>query len=235
MPSRTIYYDTETTGVRPDKDRIIEIAAYDPDRDISFVQFVNPGCPIPAESTSITGITDEMVSLAPNFEVVGKNFMEFCGHDAILIAHNNERFDKLFLEAEASRNNLIFPTWRYIDSLKWSRKYRTDLPSHALQSLREVYGFEANQAHRALDDVIMLYKIFSLMIDDLSIETVFELLSQQSDANRMPFGKYQGRLLSEVPPDYFAWLKNSGALDKSDNKDLKDALLKMGILKPLSN
>ena len=42
MPSRTIYYDTETTGVRPDKDRIVEIAAYDPDRDVSFVQFVNP-------------------------------------------------------------------------------------------------------------------------------------------------------------------------------------------------
>ncbi len=131
MPSRTIYYDTETTGVRPDKDRIIEIAAYDPDRDVSFVQFVHPGCPIPAESTQITGITDEMVCNAPNFEVVGKNFMEFCGHDAILIAHNNERFDKLFLEAEASRNNLVLPTWRYLDTLKWSRKYRTDLPSHA--------------------------------------------------------------------------------------------------------
>jgi len=231
MPSRTIYYDTETTGVRPDKDRIIEIAAYDPDRDISFVQLVHPGCPIPAESTAITGITDEMVASAANFEVVGRAFMEFCGDDAILIAHNNERFDKLFIEAEASRNNLIFPTWRYLDTLKWSRKYRTDLPSHALQALREVYGFEANQAHRALDDVIILHKVFSMMIDDLSIETVYELLSQPTDVNRMPFGKYQGRLLSEVPPDYFAWLKTSGALDKSDNKELKDAILKMGILR----
>ncbi len=230
MPSRTIYYDTETTGVRPEKDRIIEIAAYDPDRDLSFVQFVNPGCPIPSESTAITGITDEMVASASNFEAVGREFMEFCGHDAILIAHNNERFDKLFLEAEASRNNLVFPSWRYLDTLKWSRKYRTDLPSHALQALREVYGFEANQAHRALDDVMMLYNIFSLMIDDLPIETVFELLAQPTDINRMPFGKYQGRNLSEVPPNYFEWLKSSGALDKSDNKDLKEALSKMGIL-----
>jgi len=230
MPSRTIYYDTETTGVRPDKDRIIEIAAYDPDRDAKFVQFVNPGCPIPVESTQITGITDEMVCNAPNFEVIGRNFIEFCGPDAILIAHNNERFDKPFLEAEGARSNLVFPSWRYLDTLKWSRKYRSDLPSHALQSLREALGFEANQAHRALDDVIMLHKIFSTMIDDLSMETVFELLSQQTDVNRMPFGKYQGRMLSEVPPDYFAWLKNSGALDKSDNKELKDALLKMSLI-----
>jgi DNA polymerase-3 subunit epsilon len=70
-----------------------------------------------------------------------------------------------------------------------------------------------------------------MMIDDLPIEKVFELLAQPTDVNRMPFGKYQGRQLSEVPPDYFAWLKNSGALDKSDNKELKDALSKMGILK----
>lgn len=231
MPSRTIYYDTETTGVRPDKDRIIEIAAYDPDRDISFVQFVNPGCPIPAESTGITGITDEMVSNAPSYEIVGRNFIEFCGPDAILIAHNNERFDKIFIETESTRYNLILPSWRYLDTLKWSRKYRTDLPSHALQALREVYGFEANQAHRALDDVMMLHKIFSMMIDDLAIETVLELLAQPTDVNRMPFGKYQGRPLSEVPPDYFQWLKTSGALDKSDNKELKDALFKMGALK----
>jgi DNA polymerase III subunit epsilon len=231
MTRRTIYYDTETTGTRPDKDRITEIAAYDPDRNESYVQLINPGCPIPPECIAITNITDEMVANAPSFEIVGQQFIEFCGPDAVLIAHNNERFDKLFLESECTRCSLVLPSWTYLDTLKWSRKYRTDLPSHALQALREVYGFEANQAHRALDDVMMLYKIFSAMIDDLSIDKVLELLSQPTDVNRMPFGKYQGRQLSEVPPDYFAWLKNSGALDKSDNKDLKDALLKMGILK----
>lgn len=227
---KSIYYDTETTGVRSDKDRIIEIAAYDPDGDRTFVQFINPGCPIPAESTAITGITDEMVASAPGYEIVGQQFIDFCGHDAVLIAHNNERFDKLFIEAEAARSNLVLPAWKYLDTLKWSRKYRTDLPSHALQALREVYGFEANQAHRALDDVMTMYRIFSVMIDDLSIPTVLELLSQSNNSNRMPFGKYQGRLLNEVPPDYFAWLKSSGAFDKSENRELKEALSKMGIL-----
>ena len=74
----------------------------------------------------------------------------------------------------------------------------------------------------------MLHQIFCVMIDDLPIETVMTLLDQPTDVNRMPFGKYQGRLLSEVPPDYFAWLKGSGALDKADNKDLREALLKLG-------
>lgn len=230
MALRPIYYDTETTGIRPDKDRIIEIAAYDASRDVTFVQFVNPGCPIPAESTAITHITDEMVANAPSFAEVGKQFIEFCGTDCVLIAHNNDRFDKIFIEAEASRSGLTLPSWKYIDTLKWSRKYRTDLPSHALQALREVYGFEANQAHRALDDVIMLHKIFSVMIDDLPIEVVLELLNQPTDLSRMPFGKYQGRMLKEVPPDYLDWLKKSGSLDKPDNKDLKEALSKLALI-----
>ncbi len=230
MPLRPIYYDTETTGVRSEKDRIIEIAAYDPLKQASFVQFVNPGCPIPSESTTITGITDEMVAEAANFSVVGAQFIEFCGPEAVLIAHNNDRFDKLFLEAESGRCGLVLPQWKYLDTLKWSRKYRSDLPSHALPSLREVYGLEANRAHRALDDVMILYQVFSIMIDDLPIETALELLNQSTTLDRMPFGKHQGMLLSTVPRSYFDWLKKSGALDKGENRDLKEALVKLGVM-----
>lgn len=230
MPLRAIYYDTETTGVRTDKDRIVEIAAYDSTLDKTFVKFINPGCPIPAEASAITGITNEMVANAPDFATIAAQFIEFCGNDCVLIAHNNDKFDRPILEAEAARSGVKLPSWPYIDTLKWSRKYRSDLPSHALQALREVYGFAANQAHRALDDVIMLHKIFSSMIDDLPIEKVLELLNQPTDLSRMPFGKYQGRALSEVPPDYIEWLKKSGSLDKSDNKELKEALLKLSLI-----
>jgi DNA polymerase-3 subunit epsilon len=227
---RTIYYDTETTGVRPDKDRIIEIAAYDPERDVKFVQFVHPGCPIPPESTAITNITDAMVANAPGFDVVGKNFIEFCGEDAVLVAHNNERFDKLFLEFESQKSQLTLPRWKYIDTLKWARKYRPDLPSHALQALREIYGISANQAHRALDDVMMLHQIFSIMIGDLPTETVLKLLSESSAVGRMPFGKYQGRPLAEIPRDYIRWMQSSGAFGKSENRELKEAFEKLGLL-----
>jgi len=226
----TIFYDTETTGVKSDKDRIVEIAAFNPKTEQTFVQFINPGMPIPPEATAITGITDEMVKEAPSFAVVGQNFINFCGQDAILIAHNNDAFDKPFLENECKRNELIIPAWKYIDSLKWSRKYRTDLRSHALQSLREVYGIEANQAHRALDDVMVLYKIFSFMIDDLSYETVLSLLSQPQSLTKMPFGKYQGRLLSDVPVDYIRWLRDGGAFEKADNQELKVQFEKLGLL-----
>lgn len=231
---RPIYYDTETTGVKAGKDRIIEIAAFDPVQDKKFCTLINPECPIPAESTQICNITDEMVKDAPLIATALVQFTEFCTGDVVLIAHNNDAFDKLFLEAEYQRANLPMPTWRFIDSLKWSRKYRSDLPRHSLQHLREVYGIEANQAHRALDDVIVLHQIFSRMVDDLAWPKVMELLSQAPKELRMPFGKHAGKMLAEVPKDYVAWLQSSGAFDKKENAPLREAFEKLGKLAGVS-
>jgi len=233
---RAIYYDTETTGLKSETDRIIEIAAFDPENDKSFSSLVNPQIPIPEETTSIHNITDDMVKEEPSFEVVGKKFAEFCSGDVILVAHNNDSFDKLFLEAEFKRNNIELPSWKYLDTLKWARKYRNDLPKHSLQYLREVYEIPANQAHRALDDVIILYEVFSRMIDDLPISKVYQLLHQSKAAppQFMPFGKYQGQPLQNVPKGYVSWLLKNGVFDKSENQELKNSFEKLGILEGMS-
>lgn len=228
---RAIYYDTETTGTKPGKDRVIELAAYDPLNEKTFCTFIQPGCPIPAESTAICNITDEMVKGAPTFAEAIDDFLAFCEGDVVLIAHNNDSFDRLFLEEEFKRASRVLPSWAFIDTLKWSRKYRPDLPRHSLQFLREAYKIEANQAHRALDDVIVLHKVFSLMIDDLDLPTIIGLLSQKKDITRMPFGKHQGKNLAEVPKDYVEWLDKSGALEKKENAELRAAFVTIGILK----
>ena len=123
------------------------------------------------------------------------------------------------------------PPWRFIDTLKWSRRYRSDLPRHTLQFLRETYGIPANNAHRALDDVIVLHQVFSWMTDDLSIDEVFTLLNRPRQIQHMPFGKYQGAPLQKVPAEYVAWLASSGSLDKPENKDLRKAFEQLALLK----
>ncbi len=228
--TRAIYYDTETTGINADKDHIIEIAAYDPETKKTYEQLINPGCPIPPEVTAIHHISDEMVADAPDFSEVGKAFAEFCEGDTILIAHNNDSFDQRFLENAFAQHQIPLPNWRYLDTLKWARRYRPDLPKHSLQFLREIYGFPANNAHRALDDVIVLHQVFSALLDDLTISQAWDLLNQPRQIKHMPFGKYQGRLLEKVPSDYYTWLHNSGALDKSNNQELKESLLELGLL-----
>lgn len=230
MKKRPIYYDTETTGIDAQKERIVEIAAYDPIEKRTFCELINPKMPIPPEATAVHHITDEMVKDAPGFEEVGKQLSAFCPENSVLIAHNNDAFDKFFIEAEYARHSLEMPSWEYLDSLKWARRYRPDLPRHSLQHLREAYGIAANNAHRALDDVIILYEVFSRMIDDLSIETCLELLTTPRTLDRMPFGKHQGKPLGKVPKSYITWLAGSGAFDKPQNQELKAAFEKIGAL-----
>lgn len=230
MTKIPIYYDTETTGIKADKDRIIEIAAYDPINDRTFESLVNPGMPIPPQATAVHHITDEMVADSPDFVEVGKQFVEFCDGNVVLIAHNNDNFDIHFLRNEFSRSELEFPQWQFLDTLKWARRYRPDLPRHSLQFLREIYGIEANNAHRALDDVIVLHKVFSLMLDDLTIDHAYNLLNAPREIHTMPFGKYQGKHLAEIPKDYVKWLAKSGAFDKAENEELRKSFENVGAL-----
>ena len=232
---RFIFYDTETTGLKAEKDRIVEIAAYDPLKEAYFEELINPNCPIPAEASAVHKITDEMVASAPSFTEVSQKFIDFCQGDAILVAHNNDNFDIHFLRHEFLRSQIPMPSWKFLDSLKWARRYRNDLPRHTLQFLREIYGIAANNAHRALDDVIVLQKVFQMMTGDLSVSEIYHLLNKRSHFAKapevMPFGKHQGVALEKVPKHYVKWLGENGVFDKPENELLKAAFTKLGLLK----
>lgn len=224
---KLIFFDIETTGLRVDKERITELAAYEAGTGRSFATLINPQVPIPEASTAINGITDAMVADAPVLSAVIGDFFSFCSPDFILVAHNGDSFDFPFLAAECHRVQYSPPTFRTIDTLKWARRYRPDLPRHTLQFLRETYSIAANQAHRALDDVMVLYQVYQKLTDDLLPDQVIALLDRTSNGDRMPFGKHQGKFLSEVPNDYLKWLMQSGALDKPNNKELREKVEKL--------
>ena len=227
---RPIFYDTETTGIKAQSDEIIEIAAYDLENDTSFEALINPNRPIPPDATAVHNITDEMVADKPTFKEIGAQFAAFCSGDVVLIAHNNDGFDQPFLQHSFTRHGLTLPRWTYFDTLKWARRYRPDMPRHTLQHLREAYGIEANNAHRALDDVIILAKVYKKMTDDLPINICLELLSTPRLLRTMPFGKHRGKPLAEVPKSYYKFLNEQGAFDKPDNAELKQSLQKLNLI-----
>lgn len=231
MRLRPIFYDTETTGVRSEKDRVIELAAFDPVNNATFERLINPQMPIPAEATAIHNISNDMVANAPIFAEIVADFAAFCAGNVVLIAHNNDGFDIHFLRAEFKRSNCEMPpAWKFLDSLKWARRYRRDLPRHTLQFLREIYGITANNAHRALDDVIVLHEVFKKMTDDLHIEDVYSLINRPREILHMPFGKHQGVPLKNLPKDYLKWLEGSEAFNKAENQELKTSLQKLGLI-----
>jgi hypothetical protein len=65
-----VILDLETTGANPVYDRVTEVGLIEVERGRSVAEWstlVNPGTRIPPAIQSLTGITDEMVALAPTF------------------------------------------------------------------------------------------------------------------------------------------------------------------------
>jgi DNA polymerase III subunit epsilon len=104
------FFDLETTGINITQDRIIEIAVIKvmPNGEvIRKSNFVNPGIPIPAESTAIHGITNEQVADKPTFKEIAKDYVRFF-EGADLAGFNILKFDVPMLVEEFLRSGVEF-------------------------------------------------------------------------------------------------------------------------------
>ena len=84
-----VFFDLETTGINIVKDRIVEISyvkVFPNGKEETKTRRINPGMPIPPESTAIHGITDEDVKDCPTFKEIAKSLaaqIEGCWPDII--------------------------------------------------------------------------------------------------------------------------------------------------------
>jgi DNA polymerase III subunit epsilon len=149
---RGVFVDTETTGLDPDSDEIVELAmlSFDYAVDGTFVspaatfdQLRDPGRPISSEVAALTGITDEMVcgkSIAPAEVAL---FLEGA---ALVIAHNSS-FDRLFCE----RFFPVFAEKPWACSLREVDWKAEGFDSAKLSQLANACGLFFD-GHRALND-----------------------------------------------------------------------------------
>lgn len=116
-----VVFDTETTGLSPSRDRILEIAAirFRHGSPVSrFHTYINPEREIPQEASRVNHITSAMVADAPKIGSIMPAFDEFVG-DSILVAHNLD-FDLRFIYYSGSR---VFDKKRkYIDTLEQAQR-----------------------------------------------------------------------------------------------------------------
>ena len=132
-----VVIDVETTGLDCDKSEILELGAIrviDHQVTDTFSALVRPEQPIPAEITTLTGITQDAVSAQGTaLQPLLEQFWAFVGQSPVM-GHNLD-FDLAFLKKASARFGLSLPNVRIRDTLKLARRKVPDLPDHRLATL----------------------------------------------------------------------------------------------------
>jgi DNA polymerase-3 subunit epsilon len=151
-----IVLDLETTGLLPEHDRTIEVAAtllVDHRPVETFSQLMYPGRRLPSFITSLTGITDRMLRGKPRPEEIMPRLRAFVGGRPI-VAHNAS-FDRGFLQAELARAGLDMDN-EFLCTMRLARRLVPGLDSYRLGALvqaLELHAPEAPRFHRSVADV----------------------------------------------------------------------------------
>ena len=223
------FFDLETTGLDISTTRIVEIAILkvftNGTRDL-FVKRINPGIPIPADSSEIHGIYDDDVKDAPLFSSIAKEILHFFD-DCDLAGFNSNKFDIPVLVEEFLRSNIEFDfeNRRFID-------VQTIYHKMEQRNLAAAYKYYCDKvlenAHSAEADILATFEILDAQIlryenlegNVASLSEFSKGKNQSVDfANRIVlneqgdvvfnFGKHKGKAVEavfKVEPGYYSWM-----------------------------
>lgn len=166
--------DIETTGGNAKTGKITEIAVYlhNGSKIIDrYETLVNPGMKIPPFVTKLTGISDEMVSDAPDFETVAAEIDAFTA-GAVFVAHN-VHFDYGFIREEFRRTGRDFKR-RKLCTVQLSRSAFPGLASYSLDKVTRELGIVLDGHHRASADAHATALLFEKIVNARSEEGLFD-------------------------------------------------------------
>ena len=160
------FFDLETTGLNPVHDRIVEISVLKVNTNGEEEQktwLVNPGCPIPPETTAVHHISDLDVKGCPSFKELAPTIVKFLT-SCDLAGYNILKFDLPMLMEEFLRAGIDFDikSRQIIDVMNIFMKMEP-------RSLKGAYRFfmnkELDDAHSASADTMATYEVMMAMLD----------------------------------------------------------------------
>lgn len=181
-----VIYDLETTGLYPDQDDLIQIAAVrfragSVLAGESFFSFAKPRRPISSFIESYTGVGNRHVRDAPPPGEVLAEFSQWAG-DATLIAHNGLRFDSKFLTATTGRHGGPSREIQCIDSIHISKLLFGNVrgTGHSLDHVtsRLRLSTQGIRRHDARGDVELLARAVAEMWTRLGLDPAFNGVSR---------------------------------------------------------
>lgn len=164
-----VVFDVETTGLSAIYNDLIQVAAskmYKGNIIAEFDEFINPGHPLSAFTTELTGITDDHVKNAKPLIQVLKEFQEFC-KDTVLVAHNAS-FDVGFMNANYERHGLPKITQPVIDTLEFARNLYPEYKRHGLGPLTKRFGVALEHHHMANYDAEATGRLLFIFIKEVA-------------------------------------------------------------------
>lgn len=154
-------------------------------------------------------------------DLIGKsNFREFrLPQDTIyLIGHNIDYDIQAIARCGQDVRNI-----KPICTLALARYVWPNLDSHSLSTLSYVISDNLEQtrqqlknAHNAKTDILLTANLLDKIIQHYQITDIEQLYQQSQQARLpqfMPFGKYKGTPLAQVPIDYVQWLLRQNDID----------------------
>ena len=151
--------DTETTGLSPYSDEVIEIGILKIRGGIivdEYSQLIKPKNRIDTFITELTGITNRMVQDKPSIKAVEKDVLSFLGDD-VIVGHNTS-FDIRFLNAGFKKEICN----DYMDTVQFARKVYPELEHHSLSDLTIYLGL-SNNSHRSIADCIATHELYEVI------------------------------------------------------------------------
>lgn len=224
-----LFFDLETTGIDVVTSRIVQIALLQVFEDGSSREWetlVNPTVPIPAATTAVHGITDEMVKDAPTFRELAPLLAPLF-QDSDLAGYNSTRFDVPMLLEEFARvgYKMNFDEHVLLDAhLIFTQKE----PRTLTAAYRYYCNSDLHNAHSALADTRAAAEVLVAqlqMYDDLP-SNIHELGNYCNNGQRIldfsnrlayndkheiifNFGKYKGQVVRDVfmqNDGYYGWI-----------------------------
>lgn len=234
-----VIFDLETTGTNISHDRIVEIClikVFPDEREEIRTYRVNPGIPIPKETSEIHGIYDADVADKPSFRELGaelNNFLKECDFGGF----NSNKFDFPLLVEEFYRAGIEFDVEKrkFIDV---QRIFHLREPRNLKAAYRFYCDKDLENAHSAEADTMATWQVLKAQLeryDDLptEIDKLHQISGQSNfvdlggrfilNAHSIPcfnFGKHKGKPIKDVlkaEPGYFEWMMNGDFPQQTKN------------------
>lgn len=178
--------DIETTGGSPKGSKITEIAVliHNGSKVITYWEtLINPQQQIPLHITTLTGITNEMVSEAPLFQEIAEQLIHLLAN-RIFVAHN-VNFDYSFVRHQLQEVGLVF-TAKKLCTVRATRKIFPGLASYSLGNLCRSLDIAVTNRHRAGGDAKATAVLLTKLIEEDSTGEIEHMLKKSAADQRLP-------------------------------------------------